>query len=132
MTFTQPELDYLAAQPLGRLATLAPDGTMQNNPVAFFVDADAGTIDIGGHRMGTSRKFGNVRSHPQVAFVVDDLVSTDPWSPRCLEIRGRAEALEGVQPPARGFTSEVIRIHPQRILAFGIDPDAEGMTRRSV
>jgi hypothetical protein len=29
MAFTQAELDYLATQPLGRLATLAPDGTLQ-------------------------------------------------------------------------------------------------------
>jgi pyridoxamine 5'-phosphate oxidase family protein len=132
MAFTQHELDYLASQPLGRLATLAPDCTMQNNPVAFFVNADDGTIDIGGHRMGTSRKFNNVRAHPQVAFVVDDLVSRQPWQPRCLEIRGDAEALEGVDPPAPGMTHEVIRIHPRRILAYGLDPDAEGMTRRSL
>ncbi len=133
MVFTQYELDYLASQPLGRLATLAPDGTLQNNPVTFFVDAEAGTIDIGGMRMGASRKFGNVRSHPQVSFVVDDLVSTDPWSPRCLEIRGDAEALEGVDPPAPGFAAQVIRIRPRRILSFGIDPEAtgRGMTRRN-
>jgi len=27
------------------------------------------------------------------AIVVDDLVSVDPWTPRMLEIRGRAEAV---------------------------------------
>jgi pyridoxamine 5'-phosphate oxidase family protein len=131
VTFTQHELDYLAGQPLGRLATLAPDGTLQNNPVTFFVDAEAGTIDIGGHRMGTSRKFGNVRAHPQVAFVVDDVVSRSPWQPRCLEIRGDAEALEDVEPPAPGFTREVIRIRPRRILSFGIDPDDPSFSRRN-
>ena len=93
MTFTRHELDYLRGQRLARLATLAPDGTLQNNPVAFFVHASAGTIDIGGARLLQTRKFRNVQSHPQVALVIDDLASVDPWRPRCLEIRGRAEAL---------------------------------------
>ena len=35
MTFTEPELGYLTSQILGRLATVAPDGAPQNNPVAF-------------------------------------------------------------------------------------------------
>ena len=28
------------------------------------------------------------------------------------------------------MTSEVIRIHPRRIFAFGIEPDDEGIQRR--
>jgi pyridoxamine 5'-phosphate oxidase family protein len=132
--FTSAELDYLRSQRLARLATLAPDGTLQNNPVAFFVHASAGTIDIGGARIVKTRKFRNVQSHPQVALVIDDLASVDPWRPRCLEIRGRAEALPDADPPAAGFSSGVIRIHPERILSFGIDPDASGrgMAKRNV
>ena len=134
MTFTGPELDYLRGQRLARLATLAPDGTLQNNPVAFFVHASTGTIDIGGVRMPGTRKFRNVQTHPQVALVIDDLASVDPWRPRCLEVRGRAEALPDADPPAQGFGRGVIRIHPERIFAFGIDPDApgRGMTKRTV
>lgn len=130
MTFTQQELDYLASQRLARLATLAADGTLQNNPVGFFVNADAGTIDIGGRRLVATRKFRNVKEHSQVALVVDDLASVDPWTPRCLEIRGRAEALEDAEPPARGFGPGVIRIHPETVFAFGLDPGQPGMVRR--
>lgn len=130
MEFTRAELDYLATQRLGRLATLAADGTLQNNPVTFFVDAEAGTIDIGGRRMAGTRKFRNVKEHPQVAFVIDDLASLDPWTPRCLEIRGRAEALDDVEPPAPGFGRGVIRIHPETVFAFGLDPAEPGMVRR--
>lgn len=36
--FTQAELDCLATQPIGRLATVSPDGQVQNNPTDFFVD----------------------------------------------------------------------------------------------
>ena len=130
--FTQAELDYLAAQPLGRLATSAPDGMLQNNPVGFQVDADAGTIDIGGWNMGASRKFRNVRANGRVAFVVDDLVSVRPWTVRGLEIRGHAEALTDAEPPQPFMSGEIIRIHPERIFGWGIEPGQEGRYRRDV
>jgi pyridoxamine 5'-phosphate oxidase family protein len=132
MAFTEHELSYLSGQRLGRLATLAADGTLQNNPVGFFVNADDGTIDIGGMRLAQTRKYRNVAGHPQVAFVVDDLKSVDPWTPRCLEIRGRAEVLPDADPPAPGFARGVIRIHPEVVFAYGLDPDAKAMTRRTV
>ncbi len=122
MTFTDAQLAYLRSQPLGRLATMRPDGVLQNNPVSFRIGED-GTIDIPGRRMGATRKFANVQTHPQVAFVVDDLVSVRPWTVRCLEIRGTAEALTDVDPPLPYFSREVIRIRPIRVLAFGIDDD---------
>jgi len=106
MTFTQIELEYLATQRLGRLATIAPDGYPQNNPVGFFVDAERGTIDIGGHRMGASRKFASVQANPRVSFVVDDLASVQPWRVRGIEIRGDAEALTA---PPHGSSRTVKR-----------------------
>jgi pyridoxamine 5'-phosphate oxidase family protein len=130
--FTSDELDYLRGQRLARLATMAPDGTLQNNPVAFFVHASAGTVDVGGGRLLRTRKFRNVQTHPQVALVIDDLETIDPWRPRCLEIRGRAEALPDADPPARGFGPGVIRIHPEVVFSFGINPDSARMTKREV
>ncbi|GAA3219756.1 PPOX class F420-dependent oxidoreductase [Nonomuraea helvata] len=38
MILTRSELDYLATQPIGRLATVSPDGQVQNNPTNFVVD----------------------------------------------------------------------------------------------
>jgi pyridoxamine 5'-phosphate oxidase family protein len=35
MIFTEVELEYLAGQRLGRLATSQPDGTLQVSPVGF-------------------------------------------------------------------------------------------------
>ena len=113
MSFSESEIAYLAAQPLGRLATRRPDGTLQNSPVGFSYNPATGTIDIGGHNMERSRKFRNVAATGEVAFVVDDLPSTNPWRVRCLEIRGAAEAVEGPVP--------IIRIHPRRIISYGID-----------
>ncbi len=130
--FTQAELEYLASQRLGRLATAAPGGRLQNNPVGFHVNAEAGTIDIGGWNMGASQKFRNVRANGRAAFVVDDLVSEQPWVVRGLEIRGRAEALTGAEPPQPFMSGEIIRIHPERVYGWGIESGREGMYRRDV
>jgi pyridoxamine 5'-phosphate oxidase family protein len=56
-----------------------------------------------------------------VAFVVDDIASYQPWKVRCLEIRGHAEALTNQTAPIPGFSAEIIRIHPDRILSFGLE-----------
>jgi len=127
--FTEAELAYLADNPLGRLATQQPNGTLQVNPVGFRYNPDEKTIDITGHRLRHSKKFRNIATHDRVAFVVDDLPSTNPWRVRCLEIRGRAEALADVDVPELHydhvpeghFDAAVIRIHPERILALGVE-----------
>ncbi len=121
MSFTQAELDYLAGQLIGRLATVRPDGSPQNNPVGFLYNPDLGTIDIGGRDLGATQKFKNIAGNDRVAFVVDDVPSVKPWRVRCVEIRGRAEALTGQQPPRPGMSAEVIRIHPDRVISFGLD-----------
>ncbi|MGO9078646.1 MAG: PPOX class F420-dependent oxidoreductase [Streptosporangiaceae bacterium] len=121
MALTQPETDYLASQRIGRLATMRPDGTLQNNPVGFRYNAEAGTIDIGGFNMSASRKFANVAANGRVAFVVDDIVSVSPWRVRCLEIRGTAEAVVPDGNPGGNRDQAIIRIHPQRVISFGLD-----------
>jgi pyridoxamine 5'-phosphate oxidase family protein len=127
MSFTDTELEYLATQRLGRLATAQPNGTLQVSPVGFRYNDRTGTIDIAGHGMARSRKFRNVAENGQVAFVIDDLASTQPWRPRCVEIRGTGEAI--AEPtdsawasaiPQTGFDGAIIRIRPTRIISFGI------------
>lgn len=69
--------------------------------------------------MGKTRKFRNVRRNPGVALVIDDVVSIEPWVVRGIEIRGSAEALDGVDPPMPGMSREVIRITPRWIFSWG-------------
>jgi pyridoxamine 5'-phosphate oxidase family protein len=114
-SFTPAELAYLASQRLGRVATAQPGGTLQVSPVGFSYNAELDSIDIAGHGMATSRKFRNVADNGRVAFVVDDVASVSPWRPRCLEIRGHAETVEDSPH------GPLIRIHPERIISFGID-----------
>ncbi|MFF4650855.1 PPOX class F420-dependent oxidoreductase [Streptomyces sp. NPDC001380] len=123
--WSEAEQEYLLGQRLGRLATLGPDGAPQSRPVVYTVNADLGTIDIGGLHLAASRKFRNIQADPRVSFVVDDLASTDPWSPRGVEIRGVAAAVAPGSPdlpPA--FPEGLIRITPRRILGWGLDTGA--------
>lgn len=124
MSLSKAQIDYLTTQPLGRLATVRPDGAPQNNPVGFQYNAETGTIDIGGRDLPNTRKFRNIESNNRVAFVVDDLASVDPWRPRMLEIRGEAEALADHEPPRPGFGRGIIRIRPHRVISFGLDESA--------
>jgi pyridoxamine 5'-phosphate oxidase family protein len=124
MPLTESQLAYLATQRLGRLATVDARGRPQNSPVSFFYNAELGTIDIGGRAMGQSRKFRNLSTNPNVAFVVDDIASYQPWRVRCVEIRGHAEALTGQPAPRPGMSNEIIRVHPVRVIAFGLEDGA--------
>jgi pyridoxamine 5'-phosphate oxidase family protein len=127
---TEAERAYLQSQPLARLATVDAGGAPQNNPVGAFLDQETGDIIIGGHAMGASRKFRNVQRNGQVALVIDDLVSRDPWTVRGLEIRGTAVALEDVDPPVPFMSREVIRITPLWVTSWGVDPEAPGRYSR--
>jgi pyridoxamine 5'-phosphate oxidase family protein len=120
MPFSDAELAYLATQRLGRLATVDSGGAPQNSPVGFRYNSELGTIDIGGHSMGASRKFRNLAGNSRVAFVIDDIASYQPWRVRCVEIRGHAEALTDQEPPMAGTSREIIRVHPDRIISFGL------------
>jgi pyridoxamine 5'-phosphate oxidase family protein len=126
MKFTDAQLAYLATQRLGRLATVDHRGAPQNNPVSFRYNHDLGTIDIGGRAMGASRKYRNIAANPNVALVIDDIASWQPWKVRCVEIRGHAETVGGQTPPILGFSAEIIRIRPSRILSFGLDDTPPG------
>jgi pyridoxamine 5'-phosphate oxidase family protein len=132
MIFRDDELAYLRSQRLGRLATVAPDGSLQNNPVGFRVDERAGTIEIGGWNLGRSRKFHNIRVNPQVALVVDDIASTDPWKVRGVQIRGTAEALSDQPPGGANMSIEVIRLHPRWVSSWGLAGDAMKGSRRRI
>src|SRR3982074_158036 len=120
MTFTPNEIEYLGGQRLGRLATVGANGEPHNVPVGFPYNTALGPIDLGVHNRGKSRKFRDVEHQRRVAFVVDDLASITPWTPRGIEIRGTAEALRyGGESLGPGFGAEIIRIYPRSSLARG-------------
>src|SRR2546423_14891060 len=125
MSFKPHEIEFMKAADLARLATIQPDGTLQNSPVGFTYNEDLGTLDVRGYRMSKSRKFRNIAANNTVALVIDDIVSRNPWRVRCLEIRGTAEQAESgekrTEPNNDEIDSAIIRITPRRIISFGID-----------
>jgi pyridoxamine 5'-phosphate oxidase family protein len=112
--FTEVELGYLAGgRQLGRIATVGADGTPHVVPVAWIYNAARETIDIGGFELERTKKFRDVARSGRAAIVIDDLASTDPWHPRGIEVRGRAEAI--------ALPTPLIRIHPERIVTWGLE-----------
>ena len=123
-TFTEKEIEYLRGQRLGRLATVGPDGSPHVVPVGFRLGEDS-TIEIGGHAIRGSKKWRDLQANPRVAFVIDDLERVDPWTPRGLEVRGRAELHEeGGESFGTAWDAAWIRVLPQRIVAWGIEGHA--------
>src|ERR671938_287929 len=86
-------VEYLARQRLGRLATAGADHKPHVVPTSFRYNPELRTLDIGGMHVATTKEYRDVQANGWAALVVDDLLSTDPWTPRMLEIRGRAEAI---------------------------------------
>ncbi|HVM13252.1 MAG TPA: PPOX class F420-dependent oxidoreductase [Egibacteraceae bacterium] len=110
--FTEAELQYLRSERrLGRLATVGPRGDVHVTPVGWSLDRAASVIEVGGRALATTKKFRDVARGGRAAIVIDDVLP--PWRPRGVEVRGRAEAVEDPTP--------VIRIHPERIVSWGLD-----------
>jgi pyridoxamine 5'-phosphate oxidase family protein len=116
--FTEEERRYLSERRLGRIATVGKDGTPHVVPVGWRYNPEPESIDVGGRDFARTKKFRDARRSGRAAIVIDDLASTDPWRPRGIEVRGRAETLDGDRP--------MIRIHPERIVSWGIESEEMG------
>jgi len=119
--FSDSELEYLGgARRLARIATVGKDGTPHVVPVGFGYNVERDSIDVGGRDFARTKKYRDVARTGRAAIVIDDLASTDPWRPRGIEVRGRAEAIDGDRP--------LIRIHPERIVPWGLEPGGRART----
>ena len=122
MAFTEDEVAYLNSQPLARLATVDPDGQPDVVPVGF--EYDGTYLYVGGRAPERTRKFLNVKAgQTKVALVVDDLVSTDPWTPRFLRVYGTAELIER---PGRFGSGAYMRITPEISWSWNLDASPYG------
>jgi pyridoxamine 5'-phosphate oxidase family protein len=131
--FSPAEIDYLQTPQLGRLATVGLDGQPHVVPVSYRFNPGEDAIDIGGHGFGNSKKYRDVLKNPRVAFVVDEVISRDPFRIRGIEVRGLADVLQtGGESRGAGFDPEMIRIRAQRIASWGIDDESIYAKSRSV
>ncbi|MDP8987803.1 MAG: PPOX class F420-dependent oxidoreductase [Actinomycetota bacterium] len=111
-SFTDAELEYLRGERrLARMATVGRDGTPHVAPVGYSYDPAHDAIEVRGHSLDRTKKYRDVARAGRAAIVVDDLLP--PWRPRGVEVRGRAEAVSAPEP--------LVRIHPERIVSWGID-----------
>ena len=118
---TEDQREYISSQGLGRLATIGRDGTPHVVPHSFTV-VDSEHIILGGFNLAATKTFADAAANPRVAFVVDDVVSTDPWQVRGVEIRGEAETVsDGGEKLGPGFGPAFIRVKPNRIVSWGLD-----------
>jgi pyridoxamine 5'-phosphate oxidase family protein len=112
--FSDKELAYLRdGRKLARIATVGPDGMPHVTPVGWSLSEAADAVEVGGRDFARSKKFRDAKRSGRAAIVIDDLASVDPWRPRGVEVRGRAEIVE--DPTA------MIRIHADRVVSWGLD-----------
>jgi pyridoxamine 5'-phosphate oxidase family protein len=126
--FTPDEIDYLQSQQLCRIATVGTDGQPHVTPVAFRYNSDTDTFDVSGHGgFAKRKKWRDVEQNPQIALVIDDIASTNPWKVRGIEIRGEVELrLTGGETVIPNAGPEMFHITPKRIVSWGIDTEAYG------
>lgn len=124
--FTAAEAAYLRSQPLMRFATASPSGKPDVAPVVFELDGD--DIVTSGFDIAKTVRYRNVRENPRATLVIDDLASTDPWSPRGVKVIGSCT----VESHGQG---ERFRIHPEVVISWGVNDTTPGiptMERREV
>ena len=118
--YSEPEIEYLKSQRLARVATATRQGKPDVSPVAF--EFDGTHFFIGSHSQDiffSTRKYKNVRDgNKEVALVIDDLESVQPWKPRAMKINGTAEIVEhnGMFGPGK-----YLKITPSATWSWGIN-----------
>lgn len=104
--FTNAEIEYLKSQPLMRFATSSASGRPDIAPVVFEVEGD--DIVTAGFDITHTVRYRNLQTNPQVSVVIDDLASTNPWSPRGIKIIGSAVIELKDDAPRFRITADVI------------------------
>lgn len=126
MSFSTAEIAYLATQPLARLATVNDEGQPDVVPVTFELDGDALWIGGSGASFLSTRKVRNLRGHPKVALVVDDVPSFDPFVARSVRVYGLAEP--PVERVGRVGPGPYVRIVPTVSWSWNLEGEAVGDT----
>lgn len=125
--FTDHELSYLKSQMLGRIATVDEKGRPRVVPTGFSLNSSNHTIELSGHNFAATRRVSDVRTHPHVAFVVDDVPNPEQWNARGVMIRGIAtlhEPDEANTLPAFMSGNPWMSIQPTSIHSWGLDDES--------
>ncbi|HKR73804.1 MAG TPA: PPOX class F420-dependent oxidoreductase [Candidatus Nitrosocosmicus sp.] len=141
MIFTDKEKEYIGSQVIARIATTncqinkreksgATKGLRKSQPdvVPVGFDFDGDCFYIGGMNLFKSLKYKNAIKNNNVAIVIDDLETINPWKPRGIRIYGIADLVnrEG------GYMSYIdqsksqsqlpyLRVRPTKKWSWGIE-----------
>jgi len=123
---SQNEIDYLNTQRIARIATVSiiSDRPIQPDIVPVGFDFDGEYIYVSGMNILKSTKYKNILRNRNVAVVIDDLKTVDPWDPRGIRIYGDADVVTrrgGYMDPSGHSEHTYIRIRPIKKWSWGID-----------
>jgi len=119
--FSEAELAYLSEGKLGRFATIDQAGMPHLVPLGWRYNLALDTVDVGGQDFAHTAKFKNAERNPNVALVVDDVLP--PFRPRCVMVRGHAEALHEAVGADGEPVGPIIRITPTQVISWGLLPE---------
>src|SRR5215469_14380629 len=126
--FTDKELEYLAGQRLGRIATVGPDGQPHVVPTSFRYNPEHDAIDVGGLRMSQTKKLRDVQRTGRASIVIDDVLP--PWQPRMIEVRGTAAVVpSGGMPSTNGSKTPSSASGPRASSPSASSPNRREPTR---
>jgi pyridoxamine 5'-phosphate oxidase family protein len=119
LMFNKDELKFLKSQFLVRIATATPKGKPNVAPVGFEFDGKYFYVgSVKQEILRSTPRYVNIENgNKQVAMVIDDLVSVDPWKPRGIRVNGVADVVERKGEFGKG---EYIRIKPKLSWSWGL------------
>jgi pyridoxamine 5'-phosphate oxidase family protein len=120
--FNKAEVKYLKSQFLARIATATRKGKPNVAPVGFEFDGKYFYIgSIKQEILHSTPRYLNIKNgNKQVAIVIDDLVSVEPWKVRGVRVNGVADVVVRKGEFGKG---DYIRIKPRLSWSWGLAKD---------
>jgi len=117
--FNKAEVKYLKSQYLARVATASSKGKPNVAPVGFEFDGKYFYIgSIKQEILHSTPRYLNIKKgNRQVAMVIDDLVSVEPWKVRGIRVNGVADIVVRKGEMGEG---DYIRIKPKLSWSWGL------------
>jgi pyridoxamine 5'-phosphate oxidase family protein len=117
--FNKGETEYLKSQFIARFATATNKGKPNVVPVGFEFDGRYFYIgSVKQEILRSSPKYINIKKgNGQVALVIDDLISVEPWKPRGIRVNGVGDIVTRKGQFGKG---EYIRVRPKLSWSWGL------------
>jgi pyridoxamine 5'-phosphate oxidase family protein len=114
--FSDKEIDFLRSQKLARIATVSK--RLQPDVATVSYELEGDKFVIPSLDMEKTLKYKNLKNgNPNIALVIDDLETVNPWKPRGIKVHGTAEIVERNGRFGKGL---YIEITLERFWSWGI------------